>query len=351
MKVSIIIPIYNVESYVKRCLESVMAQDRVEADMECVIVDDCGQDHSMEVVRQTVGGYQGPISFVIVEHEKNRGLSAARNTGLSKATGDYVMFVDSDDYLQPDSISYFLDNLKHYPGVDIMVGNVISPSASECMMSQIKEPMLINTPGTFFRQLLYHQIYLYAWNKLIRREVLVAHQILFEEGVFYEDQLWSYLLSYNIQSVLVLPRVTYVYENNPGSIVNTTLTPVKAPKVVESYLLMSNRILDNPPDSERNHCCVTVDYLLFVGQILMNASDVLPYVGGKSDNIKQFRLTRGRLMQCTLSEKRMLLAAFFMLLYSPWSNLKRWAWFRHHYHHFEQIVGKISHLTDFMHRI
>lgn len=67
-----------------------MAQDQAEADMECIVVDDCGTDRSMDVVRQTIAAYHGPIRFVIARHQQNRGLSAARNTGLEKTSGDYV---------------------------------------------------------------------------------------------------------------------------------------------------------------------------------------------------------------------------------------------------------------------
>ena len=74
MKLSIIIPIYNVEPYVRRCLESVMSQEEAEADMECIVVDDCGQDHSMDIVRKTIEAYHGTIRFVVLEHEHNRGL-------------------------------------------------------------------------------------------------------------------------------------------------------------------------------------------------------------------------------------------------------------------------------------
>ena len=104
-RLSIIIPVYNVASYIKRCLESVLFQDHVLLDIELIIVDDCGQDQSMDIVRQIVAGYHGPVLCKVLHHDKNLGLSAARNTGLKAATGDYVLFVDSDDYLLPNSIS------------------------------------------------------------------------------------------------------------------------------------------------------------------------------------------------------------------------------------------------------
>ena len=79
--ISIIIPIYNVEPYIASCLHSVMAQTYT-GSIECILVDDCGQDDSIGVAKKVIANYQGPIRFHILHHEHNRGLSAARNTGM-----------------------------------------------------------------------------------------------------------------------------------------------------------------------------------------------------------------------------------------------------------------------------
>lgn len=88
MKVSIIIPIYNVKKYIIRCLKSV--QNQTYTDIECILVDDKGQDDSMKVAKQFVEEYKGAVKFLLCEHHVNQGLSAARNTGINKASGDYI---------------------------------------------------------------------------------------------------------------------------------------------------------------------------------------------------------------------------------------------------------------------
>ena len=100
-KISIIIPIYNVEPYIEDCLQSVMRQT-YRGMMECILVDDCGTDNSMKVAEQLIKIYNGPIDFKVLHHEHNRGLSAARNTGIDAACGDYVYFLDSDDWISDD---------------------------------------------------------------------------------------------------------------------------------------------------------------------------------------------------------------------------------------------------------
>ena len=80
MKLSIIIPVYNVEKYIQRCLESVMSQETDSFETECIIVDDCTPDSSMDIIRKMVNDYQGSISFIFLNHQQNKGLSEARNT-------------------------------------------------------------------------------------------------------------------------------------------------------------------------------------------------------------------------------------------------------------------------------
>ena len=112
IKVSIIIPIYKVEQYIEKCLNSVLEQSYDGVKIECILVDDCSPDKSMEIVHAIVGNYQGNISFVFLKHLENKGLSAARNTGLNAASGEYVMFVDSDDWLPNDSLRLLI---KYFP--------------------------------------------------------------------------------------------------------------------------------------------------------------------------------------------------------------------------------------------
>lgn len=103
-KISIIVPIYNVEKYIKSCIDSIIQQDY--PNIECIFVNDCTQDKSMIIVNNCLNKYKGSIEFKIINHENNLGLSAARNTGVKRSTGDYLYFLDSDDELySTDSIS------------------------------------------------------------------------------------------------------------------------------------------------------------------------------------------------------------------------------------------------------
>ena len=106
-KLSIIIPIYNVERYLAECLDSVIGQTYDHSQIECILVNDCTPDNSMEIVREKVEKYReegGSMTFKIVTHDVNSGRASARNSGMEQATGECLLFVDSDDYLYPESI-------------------------------------------------------------------------------------------------------------------------------------------------------------------------------------------------------------------------------------------------------
>ena len=350
MSISIIIPIYNVEAYIRRCLESVMAQEFVGATVECILIDDCTPDYSMAIVKSLVSEYNGTISFVLLKHDVNRGLSAARNTGILQAKGDYVFFIDSDDYLMPHCLQYFLDNLSLYENVDVFIGNVNNCKAGNVMINNVHGFCLMTDRDVFFQRMLQHKIYLYAWNKMIKRDVLLKHQIFFEEGILYEDQCWSYQLFSKVSSVLLLSQVTYVYEYNPNSIVHTTFTSGNADKAVWSYTVSINKMLDCPPDPLSFQRKLTVDYLLFMANFLMNGVDVLSRFKISEDIAHGFLKVRVRLLWRSLKNGRLMLASFFLLLFSPFSYVQKLRLFRHHYYDLESVVNIICHLTDFIHR-
>lgn len=350
MTISVILPVYNVELFVQRCLESLMAQTISNVEIECIIVDDYGHDNSMGIVSQLITEYQGPIRFVLLHHETNRGLSAARNTGLMEASGDYIIFLDSDDYLAPNSLNCFVENLKKYPYVDMVIGNVKNCKVGDLLIHHIREPWFINDNNVFVSRMFHHQIYLYAWNKLIKRDLLINNHILFEDGIIYEDQCWSYELFSHISSVLLLPQVTYVYENNPSSITNTTFTKEKAGIALRSYTISINKMLDNPPLSSKYTKNMTVDYLLFMANFLMNGVDVLSRSRLPKTVTSDFCKVRIRILLRSLRHGRIMLSCFFLLLFPPLCHLQKFRVFRHHYYDIESVINRLCHLTDFLHR-
>ncbi len=223
ISVSIIVPVYNVEPYIKECLQSVMAQT-YQGPMECLLVDDCGSDRSMEIAENLVSSYHGTIVFRILRHDHNRGLSAARNTGIDEATGDYVFFMDSDDQILPNCISILTTKADNYSDADMVVGGIsskgrasvyditkISKYRKDYIEDENKIRKIIIQGGSRFPVM--------AWNKLIKLSFLKDNKLYFKEGIIHEDVHWNFFIQRYVHSVAFARVPTYVYRINPEGIV------------------------------------------------------------------------------------------------------------------------------------
>lgn len=211
MKVSVIIPIYNVSDYIEECLNSVIRQTYT--DIEVLIVDDCGTDNSMNIVKKFISDYQGPILFKILHHSNNRGLSAARNTGLEAAQGEFVYFLDSDDYIYKDCIRILVETITQEEGIECAMGNFernipIQPHI------KVYSGIYANGLSLFSKR----DIYVMAWNHLYRTNFLRSHFLKFKEGVVHEDILWSFSVYCHTRKIAVVDQVTYFYRYRNDSI-------------------------------------------------------------------------------------------------------------------------------------
>ena len=210
MKVSIIIPIFKVEKYIKRCLESVVSQDY--SDIECILVNDCSPDDSFSIAKDFVNNYTGHISFSLVSHNINKGLSEARNTGINRSKGDYIYFLDSDDAIPYDAISTLVKTAVDYNLPEIVYGRTIGVQL-DGSHSEVDSPNLKSFIGNENILLgnLNNEWTRIACNKLIRKDLFFTHKTYFEPGLLNEDELWSFEVSTYINSLIFCDKVTYLY--------------------------------------------------------------------------------------------------------------------------------------------
>lgn len=216
MKITIVIPIYNVAPYIADCLHSVMNQT-YQGEIECILVDDCGADNSMEVVNDVLMNYDGKVDFYIYHHQHNRGLSAARNTGLKHATGEYVYFLDSDDEITPNCISLLAESL-YKSSYDFVIGGYKTIGAK-----QSAPPLLLNDNTFLNGDDIIHSYYKDKWymmvcGKLCNISFLRENHLFFEEGLLHEDELWSFQFACLAKSMFVVNKETYIYKIREGSI-------------------------------------------------------------------------------------------------------------------------------------
>ena len=242
MKISIIVPVYNVEQYIKECFDSIAAQT-YKGDIECIFVDDCGQDKSVEILENMIADYQGGISFSIIHHEHNKGLSGARNTGINHATGDYLYFLDSDDSIIPNTIESMVKKIVKYPNAQIVIGGVNVKSSKFGWADITKK----NLPEysidkkwikcSFLKKAVFGVT---AWNKLISRSFLLKNNLFFKEGVIHEDEHWNYFLAKKVDRLAICNINTYNYIIRPNSI-----TSRKTQKDIDSYKIIYKDFVEN----------------------------------------------------------------------------------------------------------
>lgn len=222
-RVSIIIPVYNVEQYIVECLQSV-ADQTVADKIECIIVDDCGPDNSFAVASEWVRGYGGEVkdakvNFKLFQREKNGGLSAARNTGVKEATGEYLYFLDSDDYLIPTAIETLLTLADKHGGVDLLPALYITDGHKMEHFGEHSFPEFSDDRKLIKTALLdYDRIPVTAANRLVRREFFLEHNLWFKEGIIHEDNYWTFFLAKHVKRMAFTPEKIYYYRTTEGSI-------------------------------------------------------------------------------------------------------------------------------------
>lgn len=239
MNVSIIIPTYNVEPYITECLESV-ARQSYQGEMECLIVDDCGTDNSIAAAEHFVQSYHGSILFKIIHREKNGGLSAARNTGVENAVGDYVYFLDSDDAIIPETIEEMLKVVKEYPQVEMVQGGIANMEGKAVDDFTTKRLPAYSDDQTWITKNILLDLPVTSWNRLLRKSFLKQNDITFHEGIIHEDVPYCYQLALKCSHVGFVRKNTYLFRpQREGSI---TTTPQEERALLSRLIIMNDCI-------------------------------------------------------------------------------------------------------------
>ena len=222
--ISIIVPVFNVQDYIIECLESIALQSYSDG-VECILVDDCGTDSSMQLAQDFINNYNSDIHFCTVRHNRNRGLSAARNTGIRNANGKYILFVDSDDTIYADCLESFMEVAKKFPDAEMIAAgaNINRTDWKKDFTMEKDFPDYADNPQWIARTVLmrggWKGIPVTAWNRLVRKDFLLQHQLFFKEGVLHEDELWNFMLAQKLSRIAFCKHDTYFYRIRPYSII------------------------------------------------------------------------------------------------------------------------------------
>lgn len=227
MKFSIVVPVYNVEQYLDDCLKSL--QEQAFADHEIICVNDGSTDHSREILSE----WETRIPQLKIIDRKNGGLSAARNTGLAAASGDYIIFVDSDDWVE----STMLSRLDEEANGEDMICFACRKSDCGATDTLVKEQS--DGWSYYNRHALEHRevAFVCVWQRCYRRQFLEDNNLHFREGILHEDNEFTPRACQVAQSIKVLPDVLYNYRVRPGSIMTT-----RGLKSKESLITIGNEL-------------------------------------------------------------------------------------------------------------
>ena len=219
MKVSIIIPIYKVEKEIERCLHSVLQQDY--KDLEVILVNDCTPDNSFDVAKKFVVSNNMEQQTLLIEHDINQGLSCARNSGIKAATGDYLFFLDSDDSLTSrDVISHLVSFIEQAPNLDVVMGNYQKFDDHGVFEVAHESRRLFKCNDDIYRSYAKRKLWITAWGKLVRRTFIIDHELFFKQGIYHEDELWSFRVFRVARKLFVTPKIVYDYYDRQGSIMS-----------------------------------------------------------------------------------------------------------------------------------
>ncbi|WP_295916122.1 glycosyltransferase [Anaerovibrio lipolyticus] len=210
---SIIVPVYNVEKYLDRCLASLLEQEY--KDIEIILVDDGSEDSSGKLC----DSYAEKYEFIKVIHQANGGLGAARNTGVKAAEGDYIAFVDSDDWVKLDMFSKLMQEAQSHPDVDMIKCGYCETDGK----GYEKEILFLGSARQYltekdnlFKYYGQGALWVIAWNTIYRSDL--AKRVEFPSGLYHEDNYASFFYLYYSHSCIIVNEPLYCYWQNPDGI-------------------------------------------------------------------------------------------------------------------------------------
>lgn len=237
--ISVIVPVYKVELYLRQCVDSLLAQTY--SNLEIILVDDGSPDNCPLICDE----YARKDSRIRVIHKENGGLSDARNVGIAAARGEYIGFIDSDDWVMPDMYEYLYNGMQQY-GADITVCEYYEVWAKKYRATYRPEVRIFEGSDVV-NAILMLKVGSYAWNKLYKRE-LWGDEIRYPAGKLYEDVRTTYRVFENAKLVAALPEPKYFYRRTGESITSNNSIRNKA-QSVEARIERFERIADQYPAS------------------------------------------------------------------------------------------------------
>ena len=278
-KLSIILPIYGVEKYLPTCLDSIYSQATDEC--QIILVDDQSPDRCPEICEEYKARYP---EHTLVIHQENKGLGGARNTGMAAAAGEYIFFVDSDDYLPKGTIPHLLSSIERF-GAEVFVFPFYLVDEDGNRLGSYKDEFPVNIPFSVKDDKAVLTGIPSAWNKVCKADLYRRLEITFPSRVWYEDIRTTPKLLSKAESVVFLDREMYNYLQREGSIMSSA----KVEKNIEIIEALEDLIGWFKKAGTYEEFREEIDYLV-IDHVLVSATvRVLRGANAKHPLVKQLR--------------------------------------------------------------
>ena len=223
-KISIIVPVYNTSKYLSKCLSSLCNQNVDKSLYEIVVVNDGSTDDSQEIIKEFKNKYPSLIEYI---SKKNGGLSSARNAGIKASKGEYLIFVDSDDYVEKNLLSSFLSkNIE----CDLFIYgyNIVYENSTKVDKQCLGKDLNLNSNRALSYIIEKAAVRGYAWNKIFKRSIIEENTLLFDEQIKYiEDLIFVVHYLFECKNVYFSSEIFYNYVQREGSLINSAFNKSK----------------------------------------------------------------------------------------------------------------------------
>lgn len=313
-KISVIVPVYNVEKYLEKCVHSLIAQTYT--DLEIILVDDGATDSSGKMCDEFVK----KDKRIKVIHKKNGGLSDARNAGFHASTGEYIVFVDSDDYVAPEMMEYMYDNLVK-TGADFSTCGVYDVYGDHIVAQQEEAVEVISGEEAFSYILQGTKIKGAIWNKMMKRPIIEGLQ--FPVGKTYEDVFFTCDLMQKAKKVCVgtRPEIYYVHRENS---ITTRPYSKKDYDIIEGYAKTYRLVMEQFPSLKKQAEFRVFWSWFIVFDKLISQNDYKGYTEYK-ELIKKLRKNMSKIIKNPYFQKSRKMAAILLMFHVKlYRNVMLW---------------------------
>lgn len=265
MKISVIIPVYNGEKHIGKCIENIQQQSY--ENIEIIIINDGSKDNTKEIIEK----YKRKDSRIVAVHKKNEGVSVARNTGIETATGDFIIFVDSDDFLEVGAIQCIVDSIKHADDIDMVfygyqcIGKANDRETDIAVLKKLSDSK--NLKSDIIRSIIStkNNIYGYIWRAAYKTDMLISKKIKFPRGIkISEDYMFLLNAVVCATNVTLIDKELYLYNLGEASMSNKYIPSLLKDMNYVNNWMYENIVKDRKELLTGYKCSIANTYLRYV---------------------------------------------------------------------------------------